>query len=55
MLTGAVGAPHLTPDCPDVFLTPVILFHILFLRIHRELCSYMKCIWDNNIVAYIMV
>lgn len=48
------GAP-LTPDSPGVFLAPVMLFHALFLRIHRELCSHMERIWDNNVVAFRMV
>lgn len=49
------GAPHFTPACPGVFLAPVMIFHILLLRIHRELCSRVERIWDNNIVAFIMV
>lgn len=42
------GASHLAPGCPDVFLAPAMLFHILFLRIHRKLHSHMEHIWDNN-------
>lgn len=49
------GASHLTSDCPGVFLAPLMLFHVLFLRIHRKLCSHMERRWDNNTVAFIMV